>query len=185
MIKKVRSETKQRMDKAIEAMQHEMSTIRTGRANPALLDSLRVDYYGSLMPLNQVANIAVPEPRLMTIQPWEKRMVPVIEKAILASNIGITPSNDGTVIRLPIPSLTEERRRDLVRVVHKMAEEVRVSVRNARRDANDQLRKLEKNGEIPKDDAHRSQEEIQKMTDEYIAQIDDLLTRKEEEIMEV
>jgi len=185
MIKKIQSETRQHMDKAIEAMQHEVSTVRTGRANLALLDGIRVDYYGSPMPIHQVATVAVPEPRLITIQPWEQRMVPVIEKAILASDLGITPSNDGTVIRLPIPPLTEERRKDLVRVVHKMAEEVRVSVRNARRGANDRLKKLEKNGDISKDESRRAQEAIQEMTDEYIAQIDDLLARKEEEIMEV
>jgi ribosome recycling factor len=185
MIKSVLSEAKQHMDKAIEAMQHEMSTVRTGRANIALLDGIRVDYYGSLTPINQVANIAAPEPRMITIQPWEKRMVAVIEKAILAANLGITPSNDGTIIRLPIPSLTEERRRDLVRVVHKMAEEVRVSVRNGRREANDQLKKLEKKGDISKDDSRRTQEEIQEITGEYIEQIDELLARKEAEIMEV
>ncbi len=185
MIKEVMSDAKERMKKAVEAVRHEMATVRTGRATPSLLDSVRVNYYGSSVPINHVANIGIPEPRLILIQPWDRSVLPEIEKAILASNLGLTPSNDGHVIRLPIPELTEERRKDLVRLVRKLAEDGRVAIRNIRRDANETLKELEKEGEISEDDSHRAQKEVQELTDKFIEEIDDILEKKEEEIMEV
>ena len=185
MINDILSEAKSHMQKAIESVQHEMALIRTGRATTNLLDVVRVEYYGTHMPINQVATIGVPEPRLLTIQPWDKSAISAVEKAILASGLGLTPSNDGTVIRLPIPQLTEERRKDLVRVVHKLAEEGRVSIRNARRDANEMLKEAEKEGEIPEDDSKKAQKHVQDLTDEYIKKVDEVLKRKEAEIMEV
>ncbi len=185
MTNEIMSETRTRMQKAVEAVQHEMALIRTGRATTNLLDVVRVDYYGTHMPINQLATVGVPEARLLTIQPWDKSAIQAIEKAIMASGLGLTPSNDGTLIRLPIPQLTEERRRDLVRVVHKLAEEGRVSVRNARRDANEMLKEAEKEGEIPEDDGKKAQKHVQELTDEYIHKIDEVLKRKEAEIMEV
>jgi len=185
MIKEIKSEAKARMEKSLEAIRHEMTTIRTGRASTSLLDGIRVEYYGSMLPLNQVANIATPEPRLITIQPWDKQVLPVIERALMTSDLGLTPSSDGHIIRLPIPQLTEERRAALVRVVGKLAEEARVGIRNIRRDANEHLRKAEKKGDISEDDRHRAQDEVQEMTDAFIEQIDEVLERKEAEIMEV
>ena len=185
MTNEIMSETRTRMQKAVEAVQHEMALIRTGRATTNLLDVVRVDYYGTHMPINQLATVGVPEARLLTIQPWDKSAIQAIEKAIMASGLGLTPSNDGTLIRLPIPQLTEERRRDLVRVVHKLAEEGRVSVRNARRDANEMLKEAEKEGEIPEDDGKKAPKHVQELTDEYIHKIDEVLKRKEAEIMEV
>lgn len=185
MINDILSETKAHMQKAVESVQHEMALIRTGRATTNLLDVVRVEYYGAHVPVNQVATVGVPEPRLLTIQPWDKSAISAIEKAILASGLGLTPSNDGTLIRLPIPQLTEERRKDLVRVVHKLAEEGRVSIRNARRDANEMLKEGEKEGEIPEDDCKKAQKHVQDLTDEYIKKVDEILKRKEAEIMEV
>lgn len=173
------------MAKAVEAFQYEISTVRTGRANMSLLDNIRAEYYGTQVPLNQVATIGVPEPRLIVLQPWDKSAIPAIEKAIQSSNLGLTPSNDGTVIRLPIPHLTEERRTELVRVVRQMAEECKVSVRNARRDANEMFKDGQKEGEIPEDDSRKGHDQVQKLTDDFVAEIDKLLARKEEEIMEV
>ncbi|MDP6778632.1 MAG: ribosome recycling factor [Candidatus Latescibacteria bacterium] len=185
MVDEVLSETKSAMQKAVEAFGHEISMVRSGRANASLLDAIRVEYYGSQMPINQVANIGAPEPRLITIQPWDKTALPAIEKAIMASSLGLVPSNDGTIIRLPIPQLTEERREELVRIVRQMAEEGRVSVRNARRDANEMLKDGQKEGEIPEDESKRGQDQVQELTDEYVKKVDDLLKEKEEEIMEV
>lgn len=185
MINDIIHEARAHMQKAVESVQHEMALIRTGRATANLLDVVRVEYYGAHVPVHQVATIGVPEARLLTVQPWDKSAIPAIEKAILASGLGLTPSNDGTTIRLPIPQLTEERRRDLVRVVHKLAEEGRVSIRNARRDANEMLREGEKEGEIPEDDSKKAQRQVQELTDEYIKKIDEILKRKEAEIMEV
>ncbi|OGG55920.1 MAG: ribosome recycling factor [Candidatus Handelsmanbacteria bacterium RIFCSPLOWO2_12_FULL_64_10] len=185
MINDIIHETKSHMQKAVESVQHEMALIRTGRATTNLLDVVRVEYYGAHVPVNQVATIGVPEPRLLTIQPWDKSAISAIEKAILASGLGLTPSNDGTIIRLPIPQLTEERRKDLVRVVHKLAEEGRVSIRNARREANEMLKEGEKEGEIPEDDCKKAQKHVQDLTDEHIKKIDEILKRKEAEIMEV
>ncbi len=185
MVNEILAETKGAMQKAIEAFQHEIATVRTGRANTALLDAIRVEYYGSQVPINQVANVGIPEPRLITIQPWDKTVIPAVEKALLASNLGLVPSNDGTIIRLSIPQLTEERREELVRVVRQVAEEGRVSVRNARRDANDLLKEAQKDGEVPEDDAKRGQDQVQKLTDEFVDKVDELLQEKEKEIMEV
>ena len=185
MINEILSEAKKDMEKALASVQHEMALIRTGRATTNLLDVVRVDYYGSQLPINQVATVGVPEPRLLTIQPWDKSAISAVEKAILASGLGLTPSNDGTIIRLPIPSLTEERRRDLVRVVHKLAEEGRIAVRNARREANEMLKEGEKDGEIPEDECKRAQKQVQELTDERIKQVDEILKQKEAEIMEV
>ena len=185
MVDEIISETRQSMTRAVEAFQHEMGTVRTGRANTALLDNIRAEYYGTQVPLNQVATIGVPEPRLIVLQPWDKSAIPAIEKAIQTSNLGLTPSNDGTVIRLPIPHLTEERRAELVRVVRQMAEDSKVSVRNARRDANEMLKDGQKEGEIPEDESRKGQDQVQKLTDDFVAEIDELLVRKEEEIMEV
>lgn len=185
MTKEVNTQAKEKMHKVVESLTHELSTIRTGRATISLLDGIRVNYYGSNIPLNQVANLAVQEPRLLIIQPWEKNMLPVIEKTILASDLGLTPSNDGTVIRLPIPQLTEERRRGLVKLVRKLAEEGRVTVRNIRREANEIIKTKEKKGEISEDDSRETQKEIQEITDNFIKQIDEVLEKKEEEIIQV
>ncbi len=185
MIKEVMSDAKERMEKTVEAIRHEMATVRTGRASPSLLDGIRVNYYGSPVPISHVANIGIPEPRLIVIQPWDKTVLPEVEKAILASKLGLTPSNDGHVIRLPIPELTEERRKDLVRLVRKLAEDGRVAVRNIRRDGNETLKEFEKESEISEDNSHRAQKEIQELTDKFIEEIDDILEKKEQEIMEV
>ena len=184
MIKENFREAEDRMKKALTALQHEYMGIRTGRASTALLEGIKVDYYGAMVPLQQVATIAVPEARLITIQPWEKQLVSVIEKAILKSDLGLTPATAGNVIRLPIPSLTEERRKDLVKVVKRMAEESRVAVRNIRRDANAALKEAEKNGDISEDENHKAQDEIQELTNTYITRIDETLALKEKEILE-
>ena len=185
MIDEISSDAKQGMEKSLEGLRHELASIRTGRATTSLLDGIRVNYYGSMVPIKQVANIGVPEPRLVAIQPWEPKMVPVIEKAVLSSELGLTPVSDGTIIRLPIPQLTEERRHDLARMVHKLAEEGRISIRNVRRDANELLKEASKEGEISEDDSHRGQRDIQDLTDEYIRKVDQMLEVKEQEIMEV
>lgn len=173
------------MEDVISATKRAFSNIRTGRANPGLLDRVVVSYYGTPTPLNQMASVSVPEPRLLVITPWDKSAIKDIEKAILVADLGLVPTNDGTVIRIAIPSLTEERRKDLVRLVRKDAEDYRVGVRNIRRDLNEEIRKLEKSGDISEDDFHRVQADIQKQTDDYIKTIDELLENKEKEIMEV
>ena len=185
MVDEILAETKGEMDKAVEAFQREVGTVRTGRANASLLDSIRVEYYGSQVPVNQVASIAIPEPRLVVLQPFDKTVIPELEKAIQASNLGLNPSNDGNVVRLPIPQLTEERRKDLVKVVRVMGEDCKVSVRNHRRDGNDLLKSGQKDGEIPEDEAKRGTEQIQQATDGHVKRIDALLAEKEAEIMEV
>ena len=185
MVNEIIAETKQGMEKSIEAFRNEVNTVRTGRASISLLDTLRVEYYGSRVPIIQVANVAVPEPRLITIQPYDKTSIPEIEKAIQASNLGLTPSNDGNLIRLPIPQLTEERRKELVKVVRQMSEESRVSVRNHRREANDFLKSAQREGEVPEDESKRAQDQVQKMTDDYVEKVDTILKEKEAEIMEV
>ncbi len=177
--------TEQSMEKSIESLKHELMGIRTGKANPGLLEGIRVTYYGQTVPLKQVANIAVPEPRLITVHPWEKSLVPEIEKAIRSSGLGLNPLIEGLVIRLPIPPLTEERRRELVKVVKKYGEEARVAVRNVRRDSNERFKKLEKDRKISEDELHTRQEEVQKMTDKFIKQVDEVIEGKEKEIMEV
>lgn len=177
--------TKDRMEKALKALKRELSTIRAGRANPALLDKIQVEYYGAPTPLNQLASITVPEARLLIIQPYDKSAIGDIERAILKSELGITPANDGEVIRIAIPALTEERRTELVKIVKKMAEEAKVAVRNIRRDANDQLKKSEKDGDTTEDELRRATDVVQKTTDKYIKNIDQTTADKEKEIMEV
>ena len=174
-----------RMDKSVEAAQTEFSTLRTGRASPALLDRVQIDYYGQQTPLNQLATISAPEPRMLTIQPFDPNSVSMIERAIQESDLGLTPSNDGKLIRLPIPQLTEERRKELVKVVRNMAEEHRVAVREIRRDAMRHLKELVDNGEVGADDEHRAEGRVQELTDEHTKQIDELLKHKETEVMEV
>ncbi|NOZ24973.1 MAG: ribosome recycling factor [Nitrospirae bacterium] len=185
MDKELKKKAKEKMEKAIEALKKDLASIRTGRASIALLDNITVDYYGTQTPLNQVATLSVPEPRMIAIQPWEQSMVPVIEKAILQSDLGLNPSNDGKVIRIAIPPLTEERRKQLVKVVRKRAEEARVAIRNIRRETNEELKKLEKDKHISEDDIKRGLEEVQKLTDGFIKTVDEVLQHKEKEIMEV
>ena len=185
MIDDVLADAERRMDKSVESVRHEFTSIRTGRASTALLDRVQVSAYGTKMPLNQVATISVPEPRLLSIAPFDKSTMRDIERAIMESDLGLTPSNDGQIIRLPIPQLTEERRKDLVRQVRHMAEEGRVAARNVRRDCIHHLKELEKNGDTGADDVHRAEDRLQKLTDEHIASIDASLKAKEAEIMEV
>lgn len=184
-LKDLMLEQEQRMDKSIESLKHEFASIRTGRASVALLDKIMVDYYGSPTPINQVANISVPEPRMILVAPWDKSMIGAIEKAILQSDLGLNPGNDGTAIRLTIPQLTEERRKEIVKIVHKKAEDAKVAVRNIRRDANDVLKKEEKAKTITEDDVKDSLDQIQKLTDKKIKQIDDLKAVKEKDVLEV
>jgi ribosome recycling factor len=179
------SDAKDRMAKSVEACRHELATVRTGRASPHLLDRLVIDYYGAETPLRQLAQIAATDARLLTLTPYDKNAIKAIEKAILESDLGLTPSNDGNVIRLQIPELNEERRRDLVKVVHGVAEEGRIAVRNIRRDVMHDLRELKKEGEVGEDDERRAEAELQKRTDGAVAEIDTLLKGKEEEILEV
>lgn len=185
MIDQILQDGETRMEEVIASTKRAFASVRTGRANPALLDRIMVSYYGTPTPLNQMASVSVPEPRLLVITPWDKGSIKDIEKAILTSDLGLVPSNDGTVIRLSIPALTEERRKELVRLVRKDAEDYRVAVRNIRRDLNEAAKKLEKDGEISEDELRRGQDEIQKLTDRYIEKIDELLKVKEKEILEV
>lgn len=185
MIDKIKEEARQKMEKSINLLNQEFAKIRTGRATPALLDGVKVEYYDSLLPLNQVASISIPEPRLIVIQPWDKQALSAIEKAIYKADIGLTPNNDGNVIRLSLPPLTAERREELVKLIQKLAEECRVAIRNIRRDANNELKKTEKEKKISEDESFKAQELIQKMTDEYIKKVDEILKKKEKEIREV
>lgn len=185
MVKQLFIETEKKMKKAIQATQHELALIRTAKATTSLLDGIKVEYYGTSVPINQAAVISVPEPRMLIVQPWEKGMIGEIERALLRSDLGLTPSNDGTVIRLPIPPLTQERRQELVKVVRRLAEEGRVAIRNIRRDANEELRRAEKAGDLPQDDSKRAQEHIQELTDKHIELVHEIVERKEKEIMEV
>ncbi|MCX7568550.1 ribosome recycling factor [Tumebacillus sp. DT12] len=175
----------ERMDKAISSVKGNFATIRAGRATPALLDRIQVEYYGSTMPINQLANVSTPEPRMLVITPWDKGSLAEIERAIVKSDLGMMPTNDGSVIRLSIPQLTEQRRQELVKQVKKLAEDGRIAVRNIRRDVNDEVKKLEKSGDISEDDSRRAQEKVQTVTDRFIGEIDKLLTAKEQEILEV
>ena len=184
MAQEIKTKATDKMEGAIEHLRKELAGVRTGRASLALLDGIRVDYYGTPTPLRQVASLSVPESRLITIQPWETTLVPVIEKAILASDLGLTPTHDGKVLRLNIPPLTEERRKELVRLVKKMGEDMRVVVRNHRRDANEEFKHFQKKGGLSEDDLRKAQEEIQKLTDQYIHKIDEIIKHKEEEILE-
>ncbi|APH05229.1 ribosome recycling factor [Bacillus weihaiensis] len=185
MAKEVLANTKEKMDKAVTALSRELASVRAGRASANLLDKLSVDYYGAPTPVNQLASISVPEARLLVIQPYDKSVLGDLEKAILKSDLGLTPSNDGSIIRLSIPALTEERRKELVKLVKKYAEEAKIAVRNIRRDGNDDLKKLEKNGEITEDELRSNTDNIQKLTDEFIVKVDNVAKDKEKEIMEV
>jgi ribosome recycling factor len=185
MIDELLEDGRERMIKSAEAAQHEFATVRTGRASPALLDRVVVDYYGAATPLNQLATISAPEARLLTVQPYDKSSIKAIEKAINESDVGLNPSNDGNVVRLVVPELTEERRRELVKVVRNLAEEGRVAIRNIRRDTMHQLRELKSEGEASSDDEHRAEVELQKLTDARVGELDKALKAKEEEILEV
>jgi ribosome recycling factor len=184
-VKEVEANLKARMDKALSDLQHEMAAIRTGRASLGILDHIRVDYYGTPTPLNQVANLHVPEPSLITIQPWDVSQIGPIEKAIRISDLGLNPANDGKIIRLPIPPLTEERRKELVKKLHGAAEHHRVSVRNIRREGNEAVKKLLKDKKVTEDDDKRAHDEIQRLTDAYMVRIDDAVKTKEKEILEI
>jgi len=185
MIDNIYSQTESKMKKAIENFRYELNKIRTGKASASILDGIKVNYYGSVVPLNQAANVSVPEARLITIQPWDKTMINEIEKTIQKSDLGLTPISDGHIIRLPIPPLTEERRVELVKQTKRLGEEIKVSIRNSRRDANDEMKKSEKDGNISEDDSRRGHTNIQELTDGYIKSVDDILKNKEKEIMEI
>ena len=185
MLNEIKKDAQTRMAKSVEALRHDLVKVRTGRASAALLDRVKVDYYGTETPLNQLSTINVPEPRMLTIQPYDPGSIKSIERAIQESELGLTPSNDGKIIRLPIPQLTEERRKELVKVVRNLAEEGRVAVRNVRRDCMHHLKDLVHNGDVGDDEERRAEDRAQKLTDEHVAKIDELLKRKEEEIMEV
>ena len=184
-MKELEKKLQAQMDKTIEALKHEFATIRAGRANAQMLDKIRVDYYGTPTPINQVGSISVPEPRTLMINPWDKSAMKEIEKAIRNSDLGFNPTNDGEVIRISVPALTEERRKELCKQAKKSAEEFKVRIRNERRHANDKLKKLEKEGEITEDDLKKAQDNVQKMTDKYTKEIDTLLDAKEKDIMAV
>lgn len=181
----IQNEMRQRLEKALEVLRTEFTKFRTGRASVALLDGIRVECYGSQMAMNQVATLSVPESKTILISPWDKGLIGEIEKAIRKSDLGLQPANDGKVIRINMPAPTEERRKELVKVAKKVAEEARVAIRNARRDANESIKKLEKDGKISQDDLKKWEQETQKMTDQTVAQVDSLLTHKEKEILEV
>jgi len=185
MLKEVMHEARERMAKTVDVLRNDLRTIRTGQASPALVERLQVDYYGTPTPLNQLAGISVPEPRMLAIRPWDRNTIGIIEKAILKSDLGLTPSNDGQLIRLVIPQLTERRRRDLIKLVSRRVEEARVSVRNIRRDAIDMLRDMKKEKMISEDDFFDGRDKVQEITDDFIEQIDKVGKAKEDEIMEV
>jgi len=185
MLDDVYQEVEHKMERSIEALRRDLSRIRTGRASLALLDGIRIDYYGTPTPLNQMATLSVPESRLITIQPWDKTQLATIERAIQSSDLGLTPTNDGTIIRLAIPALTAERRQELVKQVKKMGEESKIALRNVRRDGNETLKSFEKEKLVSEDDMRRGQEQVQKITDRHIANVDDILQTKEHEVMEV
>jgi len=184
MLNDLYQETKTDMKKAVQSLKKELDRVRTGRASLSLMDGIRVDYYGTLTPLAQMASLAVPESRLITIQPWDASVIKDIEKAILASSLGLTPSSDGKLIRIAIPPLTEERRKELVKVVHQMCEDHKVGVRNVRRDANDMVKEFKKDGDVSEDEAFKAQDQIQKITDDHVRMIDDVYKEKEKEILE-
>jgi ribosome recycling factor len=180
-----RREAQAHMEKALDALRREFSGVRTGKASPTLLDTVRVDAYGSKMSLNQVATVSVPEPRLIVVQPWDKGLMSAVEKAIRSAELGLNPASDGNVLRVPIPALNEERRKEMVKLLHKLAEEGRVAIRHARHEANKEIKRREQAHEMGEDDARRNIDDIQKLTDEYIKKVDQLLAAKEEEVMEV
>ena len=179
----VLKETRRKMDKVLEVMARDLSRVRTGRASVALLEGIKVDCYATIMPIAQVASLAAPEPRLLTVQPWDPTVLGDIEKALLKSDLGLTPMNDGKIIRLPIPALTTERRKELVKIVKKMEEEAKVALRNVRREANDDMKEMKKEKLLSEDEAHKGQEEVQKVTDEFIKKVEDQAAEKEKEIM--
>jgi ribosome recycling factor len=183
MKEKILEDVKRKMNKVLEVMAQDLSRVRTGRASVALLEGIKVEAYDTSMPLSQVASLAAPEPRLLTVQPWDPTLLENIEKAILKSDLGLTPANDGKLIRLPIPTLTTERRKELVKVVKKMGEEGKVALRNVRREGNDRLKDLKKDKQISEDEAHRAQDEVQKITDDFIKKVDVQSSEKEKEIM--
>jgi ribosome recycling factor len=185
MIADVKKTAEQKMGKSVETLKTDLSKIRTGRAHTGLLDHIHVDYYGSIMPLNQVANVTLADARTITVQPWEKKMVPVVEKAIRDSDLGLNPATSGDVIRIPMPPLTEERRRELIKVVRHEAENARVAVRNIRRDANEHLKRLLKEKAVSEDDERHAQQDVQKLTDRFIAEIDKVLAAKEADLMAI
>ncbi|MFJ9499404.1 ribosome recycling factor [Brevibacillus centrosporus] len=185
MAQSVIKDMEDRMNKAISNLKKDLSTLRAGRANPAMLDRVMVDYYGTPTPISQLANVSVPEPRMLTIQPWDKTALKEIDRALQQSDLGISPSNDGVIIRLIIPPLTEERRKDLVKLAGKSGEETKVAIRNIRRDANDEIKKLEKAATISEDESRRHQETVQKTTDKFIAEVDKVVKDKEKDILEV
>ena len=185
MIDEIMLETEEKMQRAVNGLHNAFGTVLTGRANAMVLDRIKVDYYGVPTPVNQMAGVKTPEAHLLVIEPWDKGMLRAIEHAILESDLGVTPNNDGSVIRLPFPSLTEERRRDLVKQCKTYAEEARVAVRNARRDANTAIEKAVKNDNLPEDESKRAEAEIQKMTDRFVAEVDEVLKKKEAEVMEI
>ena len=185
MTEEIYFQAEEKMKKTIENIRYELNKFRTGKASATILDGVKVNYYGSIVPLKQAANISVPEARLITIQAWDKTMINEIERAILKSDLGLTPMNDGNIIRLPIPQLTEERRLNLVKQAKRLGEDTKVSIRSSRREANEKIKKLEKSHDISEDDSHDTQNEIQKLTDEYVSKIDEILKKKETEIMEI
>ncbi len=185
MIDDILKDAKIRMGKTVEALENDLSRMRTGRAHPSLLESVKVDYYGAESPLSQVANVNIEDARMLTVTPWEQSMVPAVEKAIINSDLGLNPNTAGTVIRVPVPPMTEERRRDMVKMVRGEAENSRVAIRNIRRDANSDLKELEKEKEISKDDLRKGEESVQKLTDAAIKEIDSVLSKKESDLMEV
>lgn len=185
MISTVTDEAKSGMGKSLEALRRELGKVRTGRASLSLLDDVKIDYYGTPTPLNQVGTLAIPEPRLITIQPWEKNLIPEIEKAILKSDLGLNPSSDGVLIRLSIPALTEERRKEMVKATKRMGEDSKIAIRNVRRDANENLKMLQKEKEITEDEQKRGEKSVQDLTDEFIQKVDDIIAAKEQEVMEI
>lgn len=185
MTLQLHNELEEKMQKTVKVFKEDLNSIRAGRANPALLDRITLDYYGTPTPLKQIASVSAPEPRLLVIQPYDRTAIQPIEKAITQSDLGINPSNDGKIIRLAIPQLTEERRKELVKVVKKTGEEAKIAIRNARRDTNDKLKKMQKNSEITEDELKKAEEEVQKLTNKFIDSIDDLVVKKEKEMMEV
>ncbi|MBC7195865.1 MAG: ribosome recycling factor [Deferribacterales bacterium] len=185
MLNTVIEEAKEKMSKSLEHYKNELKGIRTGRASVAMFEGIKVDYYGTPTPINQVGTLSAPEPRLITIQPWEPSLIPAIEKAIMSSNLGFNPSNDGVMIRVPIPQLTEERRKEIVKLIKKMAEDAKVVIRNIRRDANENIKQLEKDKEISEDDAKKGTAKVQELTDDFIKKVDEVTALKEKDVMEI
>jgi len=185
MLNEVFKETEERMQKSVMALEKDMTRVRTGRASLSMLDGVKVDYYGTLTPLNQMASIAVPESRLITVQPWDVSAIKEVEKGILKANLGLTPSSDGKIVRISIPPLTEERRKQIAKAAHQTAEDYKVALRNIRRDANEDLKSLQKEGDISEDDSFKGQKQVQEITDEFIKKVDEVYTAKEKEILEI